>query len=181
MKTLLTTVAAVAVVSLFSCGKPAAKPPTASSAKSSTSAGAQALKGKKPADAMKTTQAPKPAPAAKSAGSTTVKPKDLTKGGTVEVETWAFADVDLDGDGAGESGVVAVAGDDVAAWWTGAFLVEEQNTTVPYEAMLWTENGGVGFIFDFGQAAIACGVDAGGTSACISCDAQGMCSVATGQ
>ena len=97
---------------------------------------------------------------------------DITKGGTVEVETWAFVDVDLDGDGAGESGVVAVAGDDVAAWWSGTFYVEEQQSTVPYEAMLWTEGGGVGFIFDFGQAAIACGAGASG-SACISCDAVG--------
>ncbi len=180
MKNLLTTCAAAVLFALFSCGKPAAKPPTTSSAKSATSSGAQALKGKKPADAMKTTSAPKPTPAPKTAGSTTVTPKDITKAGTVEVETWAFVDVDLDGDGAGESGVVAVAGEDVAAWWTGAFSVEEQETTVPYEAMLWTEGGGVGFIFDFGQAAIACGAGASG-AACISCDAQGTCSVASGQ
>lgn len=163
---------ALAAITMFACGTPA-KPPSASSAKQSTKAGAQSLKAKKPADATSTTQAPKAAPAAKSAGGKTVTPKDVTNGGTVTVETWAFSDVDLDGDGALESGVVAVANDELAAWWSGSFFVEEEQTTVPYDAMLWTESGGVGFIIDFGQSAIACGAEGG----CIVCDASGTCSV----
>ncbi len=163
------------LVTLIACGA-APKPPTASSAKQSTKSGAQSLKAKKPATTMTSMQAPKPTVPAKSSGSKTVTPKDITNGGTVTVETWSFTDVDLDGDGAVESGVVAVAGEELAAWWSGTFFVEEQQATVPYEAMLWTENGGVGFIFDFGESAIACGADSAGTGGCIVCDASGTCS-----
>lgn len=170
------TLMALTTTVLLACGTPA-KPPSASSARQSTKAGAQSLKAKKPATAMSTTQAPKAAPTAKTGGGKTVTPKDITKGGMVTVETWAFSDVDLDGDGTPESGVVAVANDDIAAWWSGTFFVEEEQTTVPYDAMLWTEGGGVGFIIDFGQSAIACGADAEGAGGCIVCDASGDCSV----
>lgn len=166
---------ALPLVTLLACGT-APKPPTASSARQSTKSGAQSLKAKKPATTTTSMQAPKPTLPAKSGGSRTVTPRDITSGGTVSVETWSFSDVDLDGDGALESGVVAVAGDELAAWWSGAFYVEEEQTTVPYEAMLWTEGGGVGFIFDFGESAIACGADAAGAGGCIVCDASGVCS-----
>jgi hypothetical protein len=166
------------VVSLLamSCARPV-KPPTASSARQSARSGAQSLKSNKPAQAMQTTQAPRATPAPKSAGGTTVTPRDITRGGTVSIETWTFDDVDLDGDDVGESGLVAVAGDDVAAWWSGAFFLEEDGSTVPYEAMLWTEGGGVGVIYDFGEGAIACGADASGATSCIVCDVSGECSV----
>jgi hypothetical protein len=170
------TLVALTAVSLLACGAPA-KPPSPSSAKQATKTGATALKAKKPATAMSTTQTPKPVLAAKTGGGKMVAPKDLTNGGTVTVDTWAFSDVDLDGDGTPESGVVATAKDDVAAWWSGSFFVEEEQATVPYEAMLWTEAGGVAFIIDYGQSAIACGADAEGAGGCIVCDADGACSL----
>lgn len=174
MLRLISSVALVALVSA-SCARPAT-PPSPTAARQSASSGAQSLKAKKPAQTTQASQPPKALPAAKSAQGTTVTPKDITRGGTVTIETWSFTGVDLDGDGAGDDGVVAVAGDDVAAWWSGTFS-QEDGSTVPYEAMLWTDQGGVGVIYDFGQSAIACGAESAGGGGCIVCDSSGACSM----
>ncbi len=148
-------------------GKTAAPKPTGSKVTSTAKSNQSAIKSQKPAAAMKTTTAPKAIPAAKTAGSTTVKAPDLTSGGR-ELETWAFTDVDLDGDGAGESGVVLADDSNLLAWFTGA--VDSDGTTVTYEALVWLVPQGVGFVFDFGaNGVLACGESASGSSGCVAC------------
>lgn len=171
------------VVGLAACGnganKPSATKPTSDKVSAAAKANQSALKTQKPATAMKVMQSPKPLPAQKSAGATTVKPPDLTKGGTVEVETWAFENVDLDGDGTGETGIVLADDTRLLALWSGAF-VDANGATVSYDGLVWLDgSSSVGFILDFGSAgALACAETASGSAGCVACDAGGTCSEA---
>jgi hypothetical protein len=159
---------------LAACGggqnqNPAPKP-TGSKVTDTAKSSQSSLKSQKPASAMKTSTPPKPIPAAKTAGGTTVTPPDPTAGGK-EVETWAFTNVDLDGDGVGESGIIAADETTMLVWFTGTAKDKEGNT-VSFEALIWYQETAVGFIFDFGSTgALACGADASGTGGCVACNA----------
>lgn len=157
----------LATFALAACGgkAPAAKP-TPAKASTTAKANTAALKTQKPASATKTSTPPKAIPAAKTAGKTSVKPPELKT--SEELETWDFTDVDLDGDGAGESGVIAADDKNLVAWFTGA--VDNEGTTLSYEGVVWVVPEGVGFLFDYGSAgALACAETASGTSGCVSC------------
>lgn len=150
---------------LAACGgKPPAAKPTPAKASTTAKSNTSALKTQKPATATKASTPPKAVPAAKTAGATTVKAPDLAS----ELETWSFTDVDLDGDGAGESGVIAADDKNLLAWFTG--VVDNNGSTISYEGLVWSTPEGVGFLFDYGSAgALACGEAASGSSGCVSC------------
>jgi hypothetical protein len=174
----------VAALALAACSsnnntsKPAgagAKPQgskTASSVKTSQST----IKAKKPATAQKTTSSPKPVPAPRATtGQTKVTPVDVTVGGSTEVETWSFSDVDLDGDGVMESGVVAATETQMGIWWSSSFR-DDDGSNVSYNAFAWIVEDSVGFVIDVtGQGALACAEDASANAGCALCDTQGTC------
>jgi hypothetical protein len=116
--TLESTMRFVLPAVLFALAACGGKPPAAKPSNTS------ALKTQKPATATKASTPPKAVPAAKTAGATTVKPPQLA----AELETWSFADVDLDGDGAGESGVIAADDKNLLAWFTG--VVDHNGSTI---------------------------------------------------
>jgi hypothetical protein len=165
----------LALACLVACGGKAAPKPTASKVQSTAKSNQSALKTQKPATPMKTSTAPMTVPQAKEGASTVIEPADPTQGGQVEVDTWTFSNVDLDGDGTGESGVVLADEQNMLALWSSSFVDDESKQTVKYDAALWTEGDQLaGFIIDFGtQGAIAC--DA---STCLVCTANGPCSEA---
>lgn len=165
-----TLVVLVSALALAACGKPAASKPTGAKVSNTAKSNTSTLKAQKPATATMTSTKPKAVPAAKTAGSTTVKAPELES----MFETWSFTDVDLDGDGSGESGVIAADETRLLAWFSGA--AESDGTTVSYEALVWNVPEGVGFIFDFGSAgALACGESASGQSGCVSCTSASEC------
>lgn len=165
-----------AALALAACGGKAASRPTGSKVSSTTKSNAANLKSQKPATATKTSTLPKATPAAKTAGSTTVTAPELASGG--EFETWSFTDVDLDGDGTGETGVIAADEQNLLAWFSGA--AESSGSTVSYEAVVWVVPSGVGFVFDFGASgSFACAETASGASGCVACNGDSCSEVGT--
>jgi hypothetical protein len=172
---LITTAVALA---LSACGKGSSAPtakPTANKAEGAAKTNSGALKSSKPATTMKTMSAPTPVPAAKSAGSVSVQAPDPTKGGTVEVDTWAFTGIDLDGSGNGNDGVILADDSSLLALFNGS-VDDGSGNALPYDAVVWVEGDSVGFIFDYGTAgALACAETATADHGCVSCTSDGTC------
>lgn len=149
--------------------------PSGSKVTSTSKANKTSITSQKTAGATKTKTPPKPVPMAKTQGGTTVKPVDPTAGGEVEVESWSFEDVDLDGDGVTESGVAAGTEETLGVWWTSSFQ-NDDGSNQAYNGFVWMVSEGVGFAIEIpGSGTLLCAESASGASGCVACDEAGTC------
>jgi hypothetical protein len=158
----------VAAVALSACAKFGPKP-TSSKVAPAAKTNAPMLRSSKLLP-IKSSTAPAALPPERTAGETHVKVPDPTSGGTVEVDTWTFSNIDLDGSGIGDHG--AIMADDT----TLVALFDGNYDDGSYHAAVFSTAAGVGFSFDFGsKGSFACSESATATTGCVSCDASGMC------